>query len=322
MNRADERRGEIARTAALLFERHGFHNVSVGDVAEAVGLSKPALYHYVNSKAEIVAWIHDELIDELLARLERDVSANCDPRAGLRQVLVGTVEIVATRPGYLGVFLEHQREIPRELRAHAVARRDRFEQLVVTLVERGMDQGLLEQRSARMTSLALLAITNWSYQWYRPELGAPVEVAEQMFETFLAGAATPLGLDEPLEGISVSPTEVEVSEPRELLSDDAWAEISPMLPPQGTGPGRRWRNHREVLDAIAWKIDNDLAWHELPEDFGPWRTIYQRYVRWRKDGTWDRLSEVAQQRGRFTEELDWVLKAGGNRRSESHRGVR
>ena len=62
---ADERRKEIIRKAATLFNITGYFNTSMDDIAEAVGLRKPTLYYYVSSKEEILYLIHEELIDHL-----------------------------------------------------------------------------------------------------------------------------------------------------------------------------------------------------------------------------------------------------------------
>jgi len=52
--RAGGRRAEIVEIAARLFDRHGYHSTSMDDIAEAVGLRKPSLYHYFKSKDQIL----------------------------------------------------------------------------------------------------------------------------------------------------------------------------------------------------------------------------------------------------------------------------
>jgi transposase len=69
------------------------------------------------------------------------------------------------------------------------------------------------------------------------------------------------------------------------LTESAWTEIEAMLP-KGGGRGRPWRNHRQVVQAILWKLDSGSPWRSLPSRFGPWQTAYDRYTRWRRDGTW------------------------------------
>jgi transposase len=80
---------------------------------------------------------------------------------------------------------------------------------------------------------------------------------------------------------------------RHELSDAAWARIEPLLP--GDPPrGGRWRDHRQVVNGIVWKIRTGADWRDVPERYGPWQTLYQRFRRWSADGTWDRLLEQVQ----------------------------
>lgn len=182
------RRQEIVRAAALLFEEKGYHATSVTDIAEAVGLSKPTLYHYVKSKGEIVSWIHDEIIDLLLARLEERVAQDMAPNEILRLNIVDIIEAMDTRPGHLKVYFEHHKELPEALRREAKVKRDRFQVLIEETIARGIRSGLFRELDIRMTTLALFGITNWSYQWYRPEgTKRSQEVAQHLFDVFING---------------------------------------------------------------------------------------------------------------------------------------
>jgi transposase len=80
---------------------------------------------------------------------------------------------------------------------------------------------------------------------------------------------------------------------RHELSDGAWARIEPLLPAH-PGQGGRWRDHRQVVNGIVWKIRTGADWRDIPERYGPWQTLCQRFRRWSADGTWDRLLEHVQ----------------------------
>ena len=72
------------------------------------------------------------------------------------------------------------------------------------------------------------------------------------------------------------------------MTDKAWAVIEPLLPPV-QGGGRRWRDHRQVINAILWKLRTGAPWRDLPERYGPWKTAHERLRLWTKDGTWVRI---------------------------------
>ena len=76
------------------------------------------------------------------------------------------------------------------------------------------------------------------------------------------------------------------------LTDAQWARVESLLPPNG-GRGRRWRDHRRVIDGMLWVHANGASWRDLPEEeFGPWQTVYDRYNRWRKEGLWQQIAEL------------------------------
>lgn len=72
------------------------------------------------------------------------------------------------------------------------------------------------------------------------------------------------------------------------LSSEAWARIVGLLPTNGRR-GKQWRDHRQVVNGILWKLRTGAPWRDLPGRYGPWQTCYDRFARWRRDGTWDTL---------------------------------
>lgn len=74
---------------------------------------------------------------------------------------------------------------------------------------------------------------------------------------------------------------------RHELSDAEWKRIEALLPTQ-PGP-RSKRGDREFVNAVIWRVRTGVQWRDLPERFGPWQTIYNRYARWAKRGVWERL---------------------------------
>jgi transposase len=90
------------------------------------------------------------------------------------------------------------------------------------------------------------------------------------------------------------------------LTDTAWARIEPLLPPP-RGRGRRWRDHRQVVNAILWKLRTGAPWRDLPERYGPWKTAHERLRRWTADGTWDRLLDEVVVKDDAVGNVEWVL---------------
>jgi len=75
------------------------------------------------------------------------------------------------------------------------------------------------------------------------------------------------------------------------LTDQAFARVQRLLP-ANPRRGKPWRDHRQVLGGIVWKLHTGRPWRDLPERFGPWQTCYGRLRRWQRDGTWPRVWAV------------------------------
>ena len=61
------------------------------------------------------------------------------------------------------------------------------------------------------------------------------------------------------------------------------------LPPPSATTGRPPRDRRQVLDGILWILRTGAPWRDLPEEFGPWRTVWHPFDKWNGDGTLDRI---------------------------------
>ena len=82
--------------------------------------------------------------------------------------------------------------------------------------------------------------------------------------------------------------------PRLELTDEQWARILPLLPPQKPDIGRPMLDHRQIVGGMLWVAGTSSSWRDLPAEFGPWQTIYSRYRRWRNLGIWQRIIETFQ----------------------------
>jgi transposase len=83
------------------------------------------------------------------------------------------------------------------------------------------------------------------------------------------------------------------------LTDHAFTGVQRLLP-ANSRRGKPWRDHRQVLGGILWKLHTGRPWRDVPERFGPWQTCYSRLRRWQADGTWPRI---------------WAVLAAGEQRS-------
>ena len=86
------------------------------------------------------------------------------------------------------------------------------------------------------------------------------------------------------------------------LSDEQWQRVEGLLPGQPGSPGRSGDNNRLFLEAVLWIVRTGSPWRDLPERFGDWNSVVQRFNRWAKRGVWQRVFDALQE-----PDLEWVM---------------
>ena len=86
------------------------------------------------------------------------------------------------------------------------------------------------------------------------------------------------------------------------ISDLDWARIQPLLKGKPGDVGRSGNDNRLFVNAVVWMARSGAAWRDLPERYGPWDSVYQRFRRWAKSGHWQIIFEALQE-----PDLDWTM---------------
>ena len=90
------------------------------------------------------------------------------------------------------------------------------------------------------------------------------------------------------------------------LTDEQFELIADLLPSNGQRGGQ-WNDHRTTLNGIFWILHSGAQWREMPERYGNWKSVYDRFVRWRRDGTFDRILQRLQMKLDKDGRIDWDL---------------
>lgn len=162
------RQQELLAAAAQLFAQQGYPGTSMSQLAAASGLSKPALYHYVPDKAELLARICEAHVEKLAA-LVREVGAlQMEPEQQLRELVRRFLAV------YAGSRHEH-RVLTEDLKFLPEPRQQRIRQLEREVVN-GFAEALAELQPAlapkglaKPVTMLLFGMINWTYTWQRPE---------------------------------------------------------------------------------------------------------------------------------------------------------
>ena len=161
---------QIVDAAAELFRRKGYAGTSISEIAEAAGMLKGSLYHYIHTKEDLLYAIVEEahlntaaLGEELLAS---GAPAVDKLRLAIERHLRGT-EKNLTR---IRVFYAEFSGLPAERFAEIIARRDTYERSIREIVRQGQREGAFAAHlDPRLTAASILATLNSAQAWFRPD---------------------------------------------------------------------------------------------------------------------------------------------------------
>ena len=81
---------------------------------------------------------------------------------------------------------------------------------------------------------------------------------------------------------------------RLILSEQMWVKLSPLLPAETGRRSRPAKSNRMMIEGILWRLRCGAPWRDMPEAFGPWSSVYNRFKRWSQAGIWQRVFSLIQ----------------------------
>jgi AcrR family transcriptional regulator len=183
---------EIARAAIQLFEQKGYHATSVQDIADAVGLQKGSLYHYISSKEELLLKIAHQAISGFIRRMEVIIDSDLSVEERFRQGIRTHLQYITQYLSMSTVLLREAFSLgpPHNELIHELT--DKYLDLWAQIIDEGVAAGIFHVKDSRISALTILGSCNWVYRWYKEEgKFTAEEIADQMADLFLRGLKRP-----------------------------------------------------------------------------------------------------------------------------------
>ena len=185
------RRDVIVDTSAQVFAHRGYHATGIAELCEVNGLGKGAFYYYIKSKEELLAAIHDRVMDEVLLGAERVTEAGGSPSEQLTMLGDELLDVIHRYPDHVWVFLHEFPALTDERAEQFRVRRREYERRVEAVLQAGIDSGEFRDIDARLTAFAWLGMHNYTYLWLKA--GGRVsarDVAKPFADIFIHGIAS------------------------------------------------------------------------------------------------------------------------------------
>jgi AcrR family transcriptional regulator len=189
--RAADTRERILAVSAKMFRERGFEATTTRDLADAVGIRGPSLYHHFETKDDLLFGVCQESLRRL-AEASRPIETQAEPRARLIALIDAHVNAIVRDRDLHAAMLIEMRALSGERQRTVIWGRDDHEALVLRTIEYAQTHGVLRKdHSARELSFVLLNLLNWTVTWFDPRgQMTAAQFAQLIASVFLDGAAT------------------------------------------------------------------------------------------------------------------------------------
>ena len=188
-SRYDQKLEFILRTASQIFAEKGYHSTSMRDISRATSVSLAGLYHYCNSKEELLFAIQDNCFGRVLERLEERLQDLDDPVVKLRVFIENHLSFFAANMAEMKVLSHEAESLGGDLYAHVSTRKDRYAKLAREILSELRDTRQSKHSiDLTVATYALFGMMNWIYNWYDPRGKLKVaDLADNLLKLFLNG---------------------------------------------------------------------------------------------------------------------------------------
>ena len=189
VSEARDLRAEILTASTYLFIAQGYHGLSMRQIAEAVGVSKAALYYHFRDKEELFLAMLDSYLGEIEALLDRLIAEEISARESIREFIRCVLAQPAEQRAIIRLFSQEMSQLEDASRqAFQRAYHQKFLYKVQRLLQFGIERGELRPMDATIATWTLLGIM---YPYFYPahtlDMPSPDDLAEQIAMIYLDG---------------------------------------------------------------------------------------------------------------------------------------
>ena len=163
------RHDQLLEVATHLFKEKGYHDTSMQDLADALGMQKASLYYYIESKQDLLYRLLDRAFALMRIQIDEIYASGLPSAEKLRQALTNHAVTVMDNLNLISVYLNEYRNLPPRRLRQVLRVRKHYEQVLMQIVQDGIASGDFRPVDVKMTVFSLLGTLNWTHQWFSPE---------------------------------------------------------------------------------------------------------------------------------------------------------
>ncbi|KKB42448.1 TetR/AcrR family transcriptional regulator [Bacillus thermotolerans] len=176
----------IMDTSLAMFEKHGYHGVTVDQIVEESGTSKGGFYHNFKSKDELLYEIHDVFITYVLDGAREAYSHHETPVGRLCALLLSFIKVFDLYKSHITVFYQESAYLKGEFKEEINNKRDEYRRIILQIIQEGQANGdFRKEVPAEIAAMSIIGMVNWTYKWFRKDGRFSIEEIGRIFNDLL-----------------------------------------------------------------------------------------------------------------------------------------
>jgi TetR/AcrR family transcriptional regulator len=180
----------LFETAARMFNSYGFHGTSMSQLTQELGLTKGALYYYVEDKSDLLYKLHIKSADATRKAFEEGVAEGRNGYERVQSIVRHYVAAITASPTETFILLEKGVLNPEQAE-EIVQRRKQLELDLRSQIAKGIDDGSIVPCDPKLATFVLVGAMAWVSKWFEPDRDwTPDQVARAMADMLMRSIAT------------------------------------------------------------------------------------------------------------------------------------
>lgn len=189
MNKGQKKQEKISNAAARVFNKKGYPETNMDDIAAAAKMSKGGIYHYFSSKEEILFFILDSYMDIVLKDLESRLQALGDGPSKMKFIIERHIDLYTKHMAQARTLLQDAHCLSPKLHKSITVKEREYYRIVLNVLSEFFEgTGEMRQEELKTMAFLLFGMCNWTYSWYDPKGPInPEELSRITWTVFLKG---------------------------------------------------------------------------------------------------------------------------------------
>ncbi|CUR55525.1 hypothetical protein NOCA2270160 [metagenome] len=162
-------RDEVIRTATKLFSERGIRGVALQTIADELGMTKGALYHYFSSRDDLLRHVFGDWTTEEAEGLRKRIAGSGTATEQLRDYVRYHVSSLVNNVDLYGLSFSSEAELPQDIRAEFRQLKRQSDIVLRDILRKGVTDGEFEPRDEKVIAFAIDGMCNWMWKWYDPD---------------------------------------------------------------------------------------------------------------------------------------------------------